>query len=178
MEDIKQYLDKKGALSAAFNIRGKRCYMYIAVRDDAEFEEIINNWDEIKQQDTDLYYLFSHIAYLPRQQQMAKIQQMIRERGATSLIQSEEQRVAKIAEESGATRVHYIKEDDKMRFLILGNIGEKAMEELREVHKEYSHIYMNPPRAKWKYTDGETEVLGPVLVEDFRGVKEEGEQIL
>jgi hypothetical protein len=86
-----------------------------------------------------------------------------------------QKKVAEIAEEHGASEVYCLEDGKRALFLILGSISHKALDELRKM-EERQHVYMNPWRAKWGYSEGEVEVLGPVLGEDFRWVRQKGVQ--
>jgi uncharacterized protein YrzB (UPF0473 family) len=88
-----------------------------------------------------------------------------------------QQKVAEIAEEHGASEVYCLEDGDETLFLILGSISDKALDELRK-REEGQYVYMNPWRAKWKYSEGEVEILAPVLDEDFRQVRRKGVQLI
>jgi hypothetical protein len=179
MEDIEQYLREKEAVAACFRISGRRCKMTIATGSQYHLKEIIEDWDDVEEEGSDIHYMFRNMAFLPREEQISAIQREIRYEGATPLIKSEEQKVASICRQNGASQVHYKNHGDRLEFFITGHLDNEVMEELKQVEKSREHIYLNPPRCKWTYTNqGEVEPMGNISPLRASSVVNDGEQLL
>jgi hypothetical protein len=178
MKDIKEYLEQKDAIAACFNIDNKTCRISIATESQQHLKEIISNWDEVRQDNSDLHYMFRNIGFLPREEQIHIIQEEITKRNATPLVRAEEQQVARICQEYGASEVWYKNKGDQFRFYITGHLDQGIIEELKQVNKSRQHIYMNPPRSKWTYENGELQTLGAISPLQSEAVVSSGEQLL
>lgn len=179
MEDIKNYLQEKDAIAACFRMDGNNCKITIATESQEHLKEIVDNWEQVEVDNSQLQYQFKLISFLSREEQIHIIQKEINHEGATALIQAEEQQVARICQEYGASEVWYKHYGDKMEFYITGTLDEEIMEELKQVNKSREHIYMNPPRCRWSYTEqGEVETLGSVTPLKAEAIVNSGEQLL
>jgi hypothetical protein len=178
MEDIRQYLKQKDAIAACFQIENKTCRISIATKSQEHLKEIVNGWNEIRTEDSDLHYMFREISFLPREEQISTIQSQISHEGATTLLTSEEQEITQICRSHGASEVYYKDKGDQFRFLITGHLDEEVMEQLGQVEKSRKHIYMNPPRCRWTYSNGEIKPIGAVTPLKSEAIINSGEQLL
>jgi hypothetical protein len=178
MEDIREYLKDKDAISACFNIEGNKCRMTIATESQEHLKEIVNEWNEVKVEGSDLHYIFRQIGFLSREEQICVIQSQLEKGDDTALITSEEQRVSDICAENGASAVYYRFHGDKIEFYVTGALDEEVMNQLKSIDKTYEHIYMNPPRCRFKITGTEMETLGSVGPIQAEPVVESGERLL
>jgi hypothetical protein len=177
MEDIKEYLEQKDAIAACFSMRANNCKLMIATKSQDQLNEIIEKWERVEVDNSDLKYLFHNIAFLSREEQICLIQSKIEAENATPLVRAEEQKIAEICSKYGADRVWYKNYGDHFKFLIHGNIHDNLTEELKGLSKEHHHEYMNPPRCHWKYEGGEVEVMGAVSPLKSEQIIESGERL-
>jgi hypothetical protein len=143
MKDIEQFLRQKEAISACFKMTGNRCRMAVATEDGSHLREIVDDWDTVKEDDSDLHYLFRYMPFLDRGEQLSQIQKLIRTEDYTPILKSTEQRVADLSERRGADEVYCVTHDDRILFLIEGEgLNEELPEDLTELRTESDRMLL------------------------------------
>jgi hypothetical protein len=138
MRDIKRLLEKHDVEAAAFDMDGIRCDLYIATEDRQHHLDIISDWDKIEKEVSDICYAFRNLFSHSREAQISEIEKMVRQKGATRIITSPEQKAAQIYEEHGVEEAYFYDHGDRQNHLLLGDIEgrNRIWREIDEIDRE------------------------------------------
>ena len=144
MDDIKEHLQDRGVESACFRVDDDgRCRMALLTEDESHLQEAIDEWGQVKEEDSDLHYTFRYMPFLDRDEQVSQIQTLLRVEGYTSILNSVEQEVADIVEEKGAEEVYHISHDNRILFLTEGeDLNEELPDKLNSLRKETDRMLL------------------------------------